>query len=173
MCCDPQYVPSPWACFQGAVLNNFKSPIKYCMGFMLLCHIKYKEPGSAKHDAQKILGEASMWNTERRTSFISNGFTAQVLISNFPVPKLRTVWSLDESLHCSPPWEIRTAQIECGTVSLEEGTEGTPLLPSEVSREGSLLKLPSNICEDTELQPASWAGPAAKGWDALGARNHP
>lgn len=39
----------------------------------------------------------------------------------------------------------------------EENTEATPLLLSEVSSEVSLLKLPSNICEDTELQPASWA----------------
>jgi len=36
------------------------------MGFMLLCHMKYKEPGSAKYDAQKALGEANKGNTERR-----------------------------------------------------------------------------------------------------------
>lgn len=39
----------------------------------------------------------------------------------------------------------------------EENTEATPLLLSEASSEVSLLKLPSTICEDTELQPASWA----------------
>lgn len=83
------------------------------------------------------------------------------------------MWSLDESVHCSLPWEIRTAQISCGAGSVEEDTEATPLLPSEVSSEVSLLKLPSNFCEDTELQPASWAGPAVKGWDALGDKNHP
>lgn len=172
MCCEPKFVSSPWACSQVVVLNNFESPIKYCIGFMLLWYMKYKEPGSAKHDAQKALGEASKWNMERR-HFISNGFTAQVLIFNFPVTNLGTMWSLDESVHCSLPWEIRTAQISCGAVSMEEDTEATPLLPSEVSSEVSLWKLPSNICEDTELQPARWAGPAAKGWHALGDRIHP
>lgn len=36
---------------------------------MLLCYMKYKEPGSAKHDAQKALGEASeIWRGEHLLS---------------------------------------------------------------------------------------------------------
>lgn len=54
MCCEPKLLLKP--CSQVAVLNNLKSPTKYCMGFMLLCCMKYKEPGSAKHDVQKSLG---------------------------------------------------------------------------------------------------------------------
>lgn len=98
---------------------------------------------------------------ERKTSFISNGFTAQVSIFNFPVTNLGTIRSLVERVHCSLPWEIGTAQISC--VAVEEDTEASPLFLSEVNSEVSLLKLPSNICEDSELQPASWAGSAAKG----------
>lgn len=82
------------------------------------------------------------------------------------------MWSLDESAYCTLLWEIRMAQISYGAVSLEEDTEATPLLPSEVSGEATRLQLPRNICENAASQPASWAGPAAESWDALGARNH-
>lgn len=58
---------------------------------------------------------------------------SKVMIFNFQVINLGTVWSLDESAPCSLPGENRTAEISRGAVSLKRDTEATPLLPSEVS----------------------------------------
>lgn len=41
------------------------------MSFMLLCCMKYEEPGSAKHDAQRALREANKANMEEDIGLLS------------------------------------------------------------------------------------------------------
>lgn len=99
------------------------------LGFVLLCCVKHKEPGSANQCCTNDLGEAN--TEEENIGFLM--LYSKVMIFNFQVINLGTIWSLDESAPCSLPGENRTAEISRGAVSLERDTEATPLLPSEVS----------------------------------------